>query len=251
MSKDFDDIINVLWSQMMGSMEGDGRYLCGIYLRSACQKLLFAETRLRNLRGKVSYYKRGRTVVQREGYYEVNYPQNRLSIEMDFDHCILSLRSSLEHLAQLVNAIIPLDLPPKGKASESVSLKRVIHAIANNEALKSTPYLPELASNLQEEMESDWYKELHDLRIESFHVKSGYLPKTELMTRKRELKDLSFLLPQGTVSSLKTENDRDIRNYCKNRVKDVKRTLHTSFRLLSNYMSYKLGDEWLWLENSP
>ncbi len=241
MSEAFDDIINTLWSQIWGIAEVGARHLCELYLRSSCQKHLFAETRLRSLRSKVAYHKRGRTVVHREGYYEINYPQNTLSIEMDFDHCILSLRSSLEHLAQLVNAIIPLSLPPKGKASESVNLRRVIDAIASNQQLKSIPYLNELSCNLKRVTESNWYKELHDLRIESFHVKSGRLPRTELTTLKRDLIDLKFLLPDGTVSSLKTEKDRDILNYCRSRVKDIEKTLNTSFHLLSDYMSYRLG----------
>lgn len=237
MSQEFDDIINTLLSQIWDISEVGTRHLCELYLRSSCQKLLFAETRLSSLRGKVAYHKRGRKVVYREGYYEVNYPQNVLSIEMDFDHCILSLRSSLEHLAQLVNATIPLNLPPKGKASESVNLRRVIDAIENSQHLKSVPHLNELSLNLKRLTESDWYKELHDLRIEAFHVKSGRLPKTELTTLSRALIDLKFLLPDGTVNSLKTEKDRDILYYCKNRVKDLERTLNTSFHLLSNCMS--------------
>ena len=140
-----------------------------------------------------------------------------------------------------MNAIIPLSLPPKGKASESVNLRRVIDAIASNQQLKSIPYLNELSCNLKRVTESNWYKELHDLRIESFHVKSGRLPRTELTTLKRDLIDLKFLLPDGTVSSLKTEKDRDILNYCRSRVKDIEKTLNTSFHLLSDYMSYRLG----------
>lgn len=240
MSQEFDDIINTLLSQIWDITEVGTRHLCELYLRSSCQKLLFAETRLRSLRGKVAYHKRGRKVVHREGYYEVNYPQNVLSIEMDFDHCILSLRSSLEHLAQLVNAIVPLNLLPKGKVSESVNLRRVIGTIADTQQLKNIQYLSELSSKLRRVSESNWYKELHDLRIESFHVKSGHLPKTELTTLNRDLIDLKFLLPDGTVNSLKTEEDRDILYYCKNRVKDVERTLNTSFHLLSNYMSYRM-----------
>jgi hypothetical protein len=240
MSREFDDIINTLLSQIWDIEEVDARHLCELYLRSSCQKHLFAETRVRSLRRKVAYHKRGRKVVHREGHYEVNYPQNVLSIEMDFDHCILSLRSSLEHLAQLVNAIVPLNLPPKGKASESVNLRRVIDTIAENHQWENIPYLNELSSKLKRVLGSNWYKELHDLRIESFHVKSGRLPKTALMTQSRDLIKLTFLLPDGTVNSLKTEKDRDILNYCRNRVKDVEKTLNTSFHLLSDYMSYRM-----------
>jgi len=241
MSREFDEIINTLLSQIWDIEEVDVRHQCELYLSSSCQKLLFAETRLRSLRGKVAYHKRGRKVVHREGYYEINYPQNALSIEMDFDHCILSLRSSLEHLAQLVNAIVPLNLPPKGKASESVNLRRVVDTIAEKHQWENIPYLNELSSKLKGVMGSNWYKELHVLRIESFHVKSGRLPKTALMTQSRELIELTFLLPDGTVNSLKAGEDRDILNYCRNRVKDIEKTLNTSFHLLSDYMFYRMG----------
>jgi hypothetical protein len=241
MTQEFDEIINTLWSQIWRITEVNTRYLCELYLRSACQKLLFAEKRLRNLRRKIAYHKRGRKVVHREDYYEVTYPQNTLSIEMDFDHCVLSLRSSLEHLAQLVNAIIPLNLPPKGKTSESVNLKKVIETLANNQHLNSIPSLKELSLNLKLLTESDWYKELHDLRIESFHVKSGRLPKTELKTLNHELLDLNFLLPDGAATSLKTEKDRDILNYCKSTVKYVEKTLKQSFYLLNDYLVYRLS----------
>jgi hypothetical protein len=240
MSRDFDEVINTLLSQIWDIKEVEARHLCELYLSSSCQKHLFAEVRLKSLRGKVEYHKRGRKVVHREGYYEVNYPQNVLSIEMDFDHCILSLRSSLEHLAQLVNAIVPLNLPPKGKASKSVNLKRVVDKIANNRQWETIPYLNELSSKLKGVIESNWYKELHDLRIESFHVKSGRLPRTSLMTPSRDLISLTFLLPSDTVDSLKTEQDRDILNYCSSRVKDVEKTLNTSFHLLSDYIPYRM-----------
>ena len=240
-SQDFDDIINTLLSQIWSLKERDARYLCELYLRSACQKHLFAETRLKNLRSKIAYRKRRYTIVKHEGYVEARYPQNTLSIEMDFDHCILSLRSSLEHLAQLVNALIPLNLPPKGKTRESVNLKRVIDILHNTPSLRSIPSLDELSTNLRIETVSTRYNELHDLRIESFHIKSGRLPHMKHTTREHHLIDLKFLLPDGTATSLKTEEERDILNYCKSRVNDVQRTLNGSFHVLSKYMSYKLG----------
>lgn len=240
MSQEFDDIVNTLLSQIWDITDTGTRYLGELYLRSSCLKLLFAERRLSSLRSKVAYRKGRRKVIQREGYYEVTHPQNTLSIEMDFDHCILSLRSSLEHLAQLVNAIVPLNIPPKGKASESVSLKRVIDKIADNQQLKGIQYLNELSIYLEMMTKSNWYKELHKLRIESFHVKSGRLIETELMTLERSLIDHKFLLPSETVDSLKVEEDRDILNYCRNRIKDVQRTLKISCHTLSKYMSNRM-----------
>jgi len=246
MRTDFGDTINVLWSQIWGSMEGDDRYLCEIYLRSASQKHLFAERRLRSLKKKMTEYKRKCTVEKHDEFRATVYPDS-LPIEMDFDHCILSLRSSLEHLAQLINAVIPLDLPAKRikKYDKFVSITNVISEIERNEPLGKDPCLSKLSSYLGNVIQASWYKELHDLRIESFHIKSGRLARTSLLTLDRQLLEMTFLLPSGTASSAKTEKERNIVNYCQRRVEDIERVLKVSFELLSKYLDSKLGDEWL------
>ncbi|HEY78712.1 MAG TPA: hypothetical protein G4O09_06330 [Dehalococcoidia bacterium] len=223
-------------------MSGNDRYLCEIYLASATQKHLFAERRLRSLRGKITEYKRKSSRID-EHTRSRNYP-NRLPIEMDFDHCILSLRSSLEHLAQLVNAVICLGIPATGY-HESVSLQRVISKLDKETLVQGYSCLSNLSLYLSKVKNSNWYKELHALRIESFHVKFGRLPRTETMTLGRDLIDLKFLLPNGTVTSKTTEIDRDIFVYCKSIVKDVERVLNNSFQYLSEYLLSKFGDKWL------
>ena len=243
--RDFSDIINVLWSQIMGCMEVEELSTCLIYLESACQKHLFAEKRLNSIKSKIQYRKCNYSVVKKDGYNLINLPQNRFSISMDFDHCILSLRSSLEHLAQLFNASIPLGLPSRGRISESASLENVIKTTNTVGSFKSNTHLSELLRFLQAEINKDWYKELHDLRITQFHDKAGKLPETMLQTLNHVLIDLKFLLPSETVSSAKNENDRDIVVYCTSRVKDVKRLLYTCFLHLSNYLTDKFGTKWL------
>ena len=248
MSKDFDNIVNMLLSQIMGSMKEDARRQCELYLRSACQKHLFAVARLRSLSGRIAYHRREGKVEeaeQLEGYQVVLCPPNRPAVEeMDFDHCVMSLRSSLEHLAQLVNAVIPLNLPSKGKASEAVSLKRVTDEIANRQSLKSIPPLSKLFKYLHKEMDKDWYKQLHDLRIEMFHDKSGRLVRVEILTLGGNLKDLKFLHLADTATG-ETAFDRDVRGYCGATAHHVKRVLNRSFHYLSRYLSYKLGNAWL------
>jgi len=237
MSKKLDNIINVLYSQIMGGMQSKYREQCEIYQRSACLKHLFAEKRLKSLAEHIEEYTQK---------WKSNEVLDRLYIEMDFDHCILSLRSSLEHLAQLINAIIPLNLSPKvTKGQTHVTMQNVIEAIVSNNLLRNDKCLSELSLYLKTETDKDWYNELHALRIESFHQKSGRIPRSSIVTRNHDTIDLTFLLPNGTCSSLKTRTDRDIRNYCKNRVEDVEKVLNTSFNLLSRYLSIRLGNAWL------
>lgn len=229
MSQDLDDIINALLSQIWDSKEGNERYLCEIYLQSTCQKHLFAEKRLESLVKHIEDY------TQR---YKENEVLDRLSIEMDFDHCVLSLRSSLEHLAQLINAIIPLNLSPKvTKGQISVSLKSIIEEMRKNELLKSNENVLNLSSYLQSEIEKDWYRALHDLRIEMFHEKFGRLTRTTLKTLEYQLKDLKFLLPNGTANSFVTEKERDITYFCESMIKEVERVIKESFSVLSMYLT--------------
>ncbi len=241
MSQKFSEIINVLLSQIFDITDVDTRQLSRLYLGSSYKKLLFAKRRLKSLRSRIAYLSRGYMVELPGGDAQVKFPQSALSIEMDFDHCILSLRSSLEHLAQLVNVIVPLGLKPtRGKNRETVSFDAVINAIVRSHELESVEYLKELSLNLQSEIKDNWFKELNGLRIDSLHVASGSLPKTELFTYENKIIGLRFLLPREAVNSLKTEDDRDILNYCRNRIKDVQRILETSFNTLINYIAYRM-----------
>ena len=229
MSRDLDYPINILLEKIYERKHGADRDLCEIYLRSTCQKHLFAENRLRSLTKEV------------EGYIQTvkdNQVPGPLNIEMDFDHCVLSLRSSLEHLAQLINAIIPLNLSPKATKGEThVTLKNVIEEIRENDPLKNNECLSNLSSYLNSEMEKDWYRDLRDLRITMFHDKFDRLTRISTRTLERQLLDLKFLLPSGTAKSLETEEERNITSYCESVIRKVESVLKESFDLLSKYLS--------------
>lgn len=229
MSQDLGDIINTLWCQIRDSKKIYDRELCVSYLRSTCQKHLFAEKRLESLKSRIEEYEQN---VQDTGEHDP------FCIEMDFDHCILSLRSSLEHLAQLINAIISLGLTPRvTEGMRHVTLKNVTEGIGNNDLLKNNEYLSSLSSYLRGEMEKDWYTDLHDLRITMFHDQFGRLPRTSTYTPKRKLLGVKFLLPNGTVKRLESEADRDITSYCEGVVRKVGSVLGKSFDLLSKYLT--------------
>jgi bacterioferritin (cytochrome b1) len=228
MSQDLDNIINTLWDQIRGIKKGDDCDLCEIYLRSTCQKHLFAEERLKSLTKEIERFIQ--TVRDKQELSSFN-------IEMDFDHCVLSLRSSLEHLAQLINAIIPLNLSPKFTRDETlVTLSNVTDEIKNNDLSKNNKCLCNLSSYLKLEMEKDWYKELHDLRITMFHDKFDRLPRTSLPIP-RYAPDLKFLLPSGTAKSLVTKEEREITSYCGSVIRKVEGVLKYSFDVLSKYLS--------------
>ena len=237
MSRDLDYPINILLEKIYERKQGADRDLCEIYLRSACQKPLFAEKRLRSLNRKTANYKQKYAVKQYDTFTLTTLPST-LGIEMDFDHCILSLRSSIEHLAQLINAIVPLTLSPKVTKGEAhVTLKNVIEEIKKNDLSKNDKSLSNLSLYLSGEIAKDWYKELHELRITMFHDKFDRLPRTSLETLEHQLLDLSFLLPNGTARSLKTEQERNIVSYCKSVISEVESVLKESFDALSKYLS--------------
>lgn len=229
MSQDLGDAINILLEQIWRSKEGADRGLCEIYLRSTCQKHLFAEKRLISLTNEIEKYIQ--TV-------QDNQVPSSLDIEMDFDHCVSSLRSCLEHLSQLINAVIPLNLSPKmTKGEMHATLKNVIEEIRKNDLLESNQCLSSLSSYLSSEMEKDWHKDLHNLRITMFHNRFDRLTRISTRTPQRQLLDLKFLLPSDTTKSLVTEEERNIASYCESIITKVEGVLKGSFDILSEYLS--------------
>lgn len=234
MSRGLDNIINDLLVLIWNKKEGINRDSCMIYLRSICQKHLFAERRLATLQRKITNYKQKVEAKQHDG--GITYPA-MLNIEMDFDHCIVSLRSSLEHLAQLINAIVALGLSPKIiKGQTHVTLQNVAHEIENIGLSKSIMCLHKLSSFLKCEMNKEWYKELHDLRITMFHDMFPRFVRTSTQTVNHRLLDLKFLLPDGTAQSLVGEEKREITSYCRYVTSKVEDVLKESFGLLSEYL---------------
>ena len=226
MSKRLDDILSYLVYQTVGV----GEIGYNEYLDSASQKYLFAEKRLITLKEKE---KRNQRKIGYWGSTPGSFP-SPLSVEMDLDHCIISLRSSLEHLAQLINSVVKLGLQPTGRGEGTVELQRVVNKIGGSSKFTDNPYLSELSYFLRNEMDKDWYKELHKLRIEMYHHKSRDILNHRTDTNRL---DELFLIPQDVFTSVKTKKDREICCYCQNRLNDIENVLYNSFYLLSKYLS--------------
>ena len=226
MSKRLDDIVNDLLYQVFSAT---GTYE---YLDSVCQKHLFAEERLTTLKRKITNYKR--RIEYRN--YITSFPDTT-SIEMDLDHCISSLRSSLEHLSQLINSVAQLDLQPTGYDKDAVSLRNVIKAIDCKPKFKNNQNLSKLSLLLRNEMGKDWYKDLHKLRIEMYHHKSrDILDHASPRTDPDQMDEL-FLIPQEVVISAKTKKEREICYFCQNMINNIEDVLYNSFHLISKYLS--------------
>jgi hypothetical protein len=230
MSKRLDNAEYDLLSQLTpGSDDYD-------YLNSASLKYRYAEKRLISLRRKITNYKK--RVERRYGGSVIMFP-DPLPIGMDFDHCIASLRSSIEHLAQLINSIVKLGLKPVGYGKGIVSPQNVADAINGSPKLKKDQYLSRLSSFLGNEIHRDWYKELHRFRIEMYHHKSREIldHASASPSLVPNWMDELFVIPPDFAISAKTRRDREICNFCQNKVNDIENVLYNSFCLLSKYLS--------------
>ena len=228
MSKRLDDAEFDLLSRL--TLNSDGYD----YLRSASLKYRYAKRRLVSLRTKITRYK-GRVEVR---YAIIGFPDPS-TIEMDLDHCIACLRSSIEHLAQLINSVANLGLKPVGYGKDIVSPYNVVNAINASPKLGKDPNLSKLSSFLQDEMQRGWYKELNTFRIEMYHYKSkGILDHAFASpSLDPDWMDKLFVVPADVAVSAKTRWDREVCSFCQNRTDDIENVLHSSFSLLSKYLS--------------
>jgi len=205
------------------------------YLASASLKYRYAEKRLISLRRKITNYKK--RVEIRYGGSLIMFPDTS-PIEMDLDHCITSLRSSIEHLAQLINSVVKLRLKPVGYGKGIVSFQNVVDAMNGCPNLKKDQYLSKLSSFLGNKIQQDWYKELHRFRIEMYHHKSReILDHSSSPSLVPNWMDELFVIPPDVAISAKIRRDREICNFCQNKVNDIENVLYNSLYLLSKYLS--------------
>jgi len=225
MSQEFSDTINDLLTEIWSKKEeGIISHECEIYLRSACQKQLFAEKRAEAIKKDIIDYQSDQKVRDSIG---------TLQIEMDFDHCIISLRSSIEHLAQLINAIVGMGLSPTRKqGSNTVDLYKVRDAL-----LKSTDAnLSGLGGLLKDLTDQDWHNDLNDLRITLFHHKFERLPRSYAVNMTTSFSGIDFRLPEGTCPNISQPEDRLIDSFCNVLVSRVQSLLFKSYRYLIEYL---------------
>lgn len=186
-----------------------------IYLRSTNQKRLFAKKRSANLKKAVHRYNQIQTT-RIGGILVRQRKTTSFSMEIEFDHFVMSLRSSIEHLMQLINFIVGLGLSPTSNNRASrVDAENVITSLKSN----GNPLLKRLGNYLQKEKRKDWYKMLHKLRIEMYHNKFD-----KFATEGREIK---FKLPNNTVVDLLT--------YCSTATRNVERVISYSLKSLTEF----------------
>ena len=85
----------------------------------------------------------------------------------EFDHFVISIRSVLDYLAQLVNVVYRLELLPSHRLRKGdvADFKTVVRHLDDKEPGNKLTQL------LKKTSDSEWYKCLNDLRIETIHVK--------------------------------------------------------------------------------
>jgi hypothetical protein len=228
MSTDLDDCINILDGYILSGKQVSDKDTCRGYFRSTCKKHLFSEKRFEKLINEIKSYKM---------IYEQHQIPGRFNIEMEFDHCILSLRSCLDHLAQLINLIAHLGLTPRTKTGKTpVSIRYVISAINNNTQFCNNKHLSEISTLLNEMLKANWYKNLHSTRIELFHVSSDRLTRKVILDKNGKLTDLYFYFTSIVPGSPLTGKEMEVTSFCSNVISEVELILKSSFELLSNYL---------------
>ena len=218
MSIEFDDAVNDLWSLIQKNDDDVG------YLRSANEKLLFAEYRLDSMRKNIHDFKTKQ---------EIRDTVGTLNVEMDFDHCISCLRSSIEHLSQLINSVVNLGLfPLRAKGENTVSLKKVQEKLSERDRLE----LKAMASVLEATINESWYSDLHDLRIILFHERIERLSRSVTIDMNNGKTYIYFRLPPGTAPNTNGDDARLLDMYCEARINDVEKILLTCYNHLVEYL---------------
>jgi hypothetical protein len=223
MSNEFDDAINDLFSLIHENDDAVN------YLRSASAKLLFAQNRLNSLQKNIDDYKNDQ---------EIRATIGTLNIEMDFDHCISSLRSSIEHLLQLLNIVADLKLFSLRTSGENIV---TIGKVAGRLSEKDSSELKEIAEIINKVINSSWYKDLHELRIILFHDKVGRFSRSVNIDMSQGLSIIDFRLPPGTAPKTSGDNARLIDVYCKARTNNIEEMLFDCFKLLIKYLKVLKG----------
>lgn len=95
---------------------------------------------------------------------------------VEWDHFITCLRSAFDYLAQLINVVYGLELLPSHRLRKGdvVDFKTVVKHLDDKEPGNKLTQL------LKKTSDSEWYKCLNDLRIETIHVKP--VPTAKEMT---------------------------------------------------------------------
>jgi hypothetical protein len=227
MNEQLNDIVDSLWEHIMGVMQGEGGEICADYLRITCQKCLFAQERLKSLAENVADYKKK---------LDCGEILNSLYLAMDYDHLLISLRSSLEHLAKLINAAISQSLPNRLVIyQETANLRNTISVLKESTELSAYSSLYRLSCYLNEKINHAWYKELMEPGIVISHDKFRKFPKVSASGMRQQLLDFSFLLPH--MAETEGTGEGGIVVYCRELIEEVEGMLKGSFIILDDHLS--------------
>ena len=188
-----------------------------IYLRSINQKRLFSRKRLMLLKKAIAKYNQKQTISTKKGSFQMRKTTS-FSMEIEFDHFVVSLRSYIEHLMQLINSIADLGLNPISyKRDDRVDIDNVITLSKKS----NNTIINRLGNYLVKEKKKDWYKTLHKLRIEIYHNKfEKFLTLGE---------QVSLELPDNT--------EVDLITYCNSAMYNVERILSYSAKSLVEFLN--------------
>jgi hypothetical protein len=226
MDKQLSDIVDGLWKRIMMAMQGDDGELCADYLRTAYQKCLFAQERLKSLTVHVDDYK------QKLDCREI---LDSLLLAMDYDHLLISLCSALEHLARLISATVSQKLSGHLLLyQEDISLRKIISIFGDEAKLQDDPVISKLLSYLDEKVGHSWYKQLVEPQVVISHDRFRDYPRVLAHNISQQLLDFRFLLPD-TVESDDT-SEGSIIAFCRNLIEEVEEVLKQSFSLIKEYL---------------
>lgn len=189
-----------------------------IYLRSINQKRLFARKRMAHAKRAIAKYNQKEHVTV-EGDYTLTVRQAAsFDIEIEFDHFVVSSRSCIEHLMQLINCVAALNLiPTSHNRTDRVDIDNIIHGLKNH----NSAIFIRLGYYLDREKQKDWYKKLHKLRIEMYHN------KFERFINHGEQVKIDF--PNG--------NEVDLITYCNTVINNLERILAYSMQSLTTFLN--------------
>ena len=211
----------------MGVMQGDDGELCAYYLRTSYQKCLYAEERVKSLIVLVSEYKK--KLDRREIL-------DSLLLAMDYDHFLVSLRSSLENLAKLISFTLSTNLPDiLITYQQNYNLGEVVSILKNNAKSLENTYIIKLLSFLNKKVKQNWYKELVEPGLVISHDKFRTHPRVSPRDIGQQLLDFRFLLPDTL------ENEREgqggIITHCTSLIEKVEGVLKESCILIEEYLA--------------
>ncbi|MFC1978391.1 hypothetical protein ACFLVP_00185 [Chloroflexota bacterium] len=228
MKPHLSDIVDSLWEHIMGVMQGDNGEICAYYLRISYQKCLFAEERLKSLTWFVDEYNK-----------KLNRRQilDSLSLAMDYDHLLVSLRSVLKNLAKLIGFTLSSNSPDIFIAhQQNFNLSEIVSILKNNPNLSDKPYAVKLLSFLDEKIEQNWHKDLVEPGLIISYDKFRAFPRVSPRDINQQLLDFRFLFPDALEKE--RNGHGSIITFCKKLIEEVEDVFSRSCQLIEKHFAH-------------